>query len=47
MAANKFGRLAQGVGGRVKGTDTIFFIHKHKIPQDRLKDVMYIKFVEN
>ena len=43
--ANEFGRLAQGVGGRLNGTNTIFFVHKHKIPQDRLKDVTYIKFV--
>jgi hypothetical protein len=32
-SANKFVRLAQGVGGRIKGTDTIFFIHEHKIPK--------------
>jgi hypothetical protein len=44
-AADEFGRLAQGIGGRVKGTDTIRFIHKHQIPQDRFKDVTYIKFV--
>eukprot|EP00804_Cyclotella_cryptica_P004359 CCRYP_017999-RA/>CCRYP_017999-RA protein AED:0.23 eAED:0.24 QI:0/0/0/1/0/0/4/0/900 len=44
-AADKFGRLAQGVGGRVKGTDTIRFIHKHEVPQNRFKDVTYIKFV--
>ena len=25
--ANKFGRLVQGVGGQIKGTNTIFFIH--------------------
>jgi hypothetical protein len=43
--ANEFGRLAQGVGGRMDGTNTIFFIHKKEIPQDRLKDVTYIKFV--
>jgi len=43
--ANEFGRLAQGVGGQIDGTNTIFFVHKHKIPQDRLKDVTYIKFV--
>ncbi len=43
--ANEFGWLAQGVGGRIDGTNTIFFIHKHEIPQDRLKDVTYIKFV--
>jgi hypothetical protein len=43
--ANEFGRLAQGVGGRIDGTNTIFFVHKHEIPQDRLKDITYIKFV--
>ncbi len=43
--ANEFGQLAQGVGGRIDGTNTIFFIHKHEIPQDRLKDVTYIKIV--
>ena len=44
-SANEFGRLAQGVGGRVKGTNTIFFIHKSQVPADRLKDVTYGKFV--
>jgi hypothetical protein len=45
--ANEFGRLAQGVGRRIDGTNTIFFIHKHEIPQDRLRDVTYIKFVSS
>ena len=45
FAADKFGRLAQGIDGWIKGTYTIRFIHKHQIPQDRLKDVTYIKFV--
>ena len=44
-SANEFGRLAQGVGGRVKGTNTIFFIHKSQVPADRMKDVTYGKFV--
>ncbi len=44
-SANEFGRLAQGVGDWIKGTNTIFFIHKHQIPQDRWKDVTYAKFV--
>jgi hypothetical protein len=43
--ANEFGRLAQGVGNRIKGTDTIFFIFKHKVPKDRWQDVTYAKFV--
>ncbi len=47
MAADEFGRLAQGIGGRIKGTDTIQFIHKHEILADRLKDLTYIKFVCN
>jgi hypothetical protein len=34
-AANKFGRLAQGIGGRVKGTDTIRFIKRNEIPADQ------------
>jgi len=44
-SANEFGRLAQGVGGRIKGTDTIFFIYKTQVPPDRWKDVTYAKFV--
>ena len=35
------GRLASGVKGVVEGTDTIFFIHKHEVPADRMKDVTY------
>jgi hypothetical protein len=46
-AANEFGQLAQGVGGRVKGTDTIRFIRKSEVPVDRLKDVTYIRMVCN
>jgi hypothetical protein len=46
-AADEFGRLAQGIGGRIKGTDTIRCIHKREIPTDRLKDITYIKFVCN
>ena len=37
----EIGRLAQGLKGRVEGTDTFFFIHKHEVPRDRLKDVTY------
>jgi len=46
-AVDEFGRLAQGIGGRIKGTATICFIHKQKIPADRLKDLTHIKFVCN
>ena len=44
-AANEFGRLADGVGGRVKGTKTIKFIHKRDVPKNRMKDVTYGQFV--
>ena len=44
-AANEFGRFAQGVGSRLKGTDTIHFVHKREFPQDRFKDTTYRKFV--
>ena len=44
-SANEFGWLAQGVGGRVKGTDTIMFIPHQAVPKDRWKDVTYTKFV--
>ena len=42
-AANEFGCLAQGVGGRIEGTDTIFFIHPSKIPKGR--QPTYARFV--
>jgi hypothetical protein len=45
-SANKFGRLANGVGNRIKNpTNTIQFIRKNNIPQDRRKDVTYGSFV--
>jgi hypothetical protein len=44
-SANEFGRLAQGVGGRIKGTNTIYFIHESEIPTERRKDVTYGSFV--
>jgi hypothetical protein len=45
-AANKFRRLANGIGGRIKNpTNTIEFISQHKILADRRKDVTYGQFV--
>ncbi len=44
-SANEFGQFAQGVGDRVTGTNTIFFIQKNHVPIDRRKDVMYGSFV--
>jgi hypothetical protein len=44
-AADEFGRLAQGVGGRIKKpTDTIRFIREQDVPKDRRKDVTYGSF---
>jgi hypothetical protein len=41
-AANKFGQLANGIGGCIKNpTKTIKFISQHKVPADRRKDVTY------
>ena len=43
--ANEFGCLAQRIGGRVKGTNTIAFIDKSEGPEDRFRDVTCGKFV--
>ena len=42
---NEIGRLAQGMPGRVIGTNTIFFIDKSQIPQDRWTDITYGRVV--
>ena len=44
-AANEFGRLAQGVGDRIKGTNTMKFIHKQDVPRKRSRDVTYASFL--
>ncbi len=45
-SANEFGRLANGVGGRIKNpTNTIQFIHQHEVPKEQMKDVAYGQFV--
>jgi hypothetical protein len=35
VAANEFGRLAQGVGGRIAGSNTIFFIPSSAVPRNK------------
>ncbi len=37
----KLGRLAQGMLGQAKGTDTIFFIPRHMVPKERARNVTY------
>ena len=45
-SANEFGRLANGIGGRIKNpTNTIDFIFQHEVPPERMKDVTYGQFV--
>jgi hypothetical protein len=45
-AANKFGRLENGIGGHIKNpTNTIEFISQHEVPADCRKDVLYGQFV--
>ena len=44
-SANEFGRLANCIGGRVKGTNTIQFIRKRDVLSDRRKDATYGSFV--
>ena len=42
--ANELGRLTQGIRD-IPGTNTMFFIHKNYIPQDRRKDITYGRIV--
>ena len=45
-SANEFGRLANGVGGRIKNpTKTIRFIREDEIPSKRKRDVTYGSFL--
>lgn len=37
--------MAQGIGGRIKGTDTIKFIFQNEVPTERMKDVAYGQFM--
>ena len=41
------GRLAQGLPGIVKGSNTLNFVFKHEIPPDRFKEVTYARIVCN
>jgi hypothetical protein len=37
----ELGRLAQGIPGKVTGTNTIFFINKTDVPADQWRDITY------
>ena len=41
--SDEIGRLTQGMEVRVKGTDTMHFIHKDEVPRDCFKDLTYGK----
>ena len=42
---NEMGILAQGVGKKVKGTETIFFVDYKYIPSEYRKDITYGRIV--
>ena len=42
---NELARLAQGMPGRVKGTDKILFIHKKDVPAHCWRDITYGRIV--
>jgi hypothetical protein len=45
-AANKFGKLANGIGGCIKNpTNTIEFISQNKVPANRRNNITYGQFV--
>ena len=46
-SSNEFGRLAEGIGGRIKGTGTMRAMPKLQVPENRMKDVIYGKFLCN
>ncbi len=41
LYGSELGRLAQGMLGQTKGTDTICFIPWHKVPKEMAKDITY------
>ena len=43
--SDELGRLAQGMPGRVEGTDTIFFIKKEDFSAHRWRDITYGRIV--
>ena len=43
--AKELVRLAQVTGGRMEGTDTIFFIEKYQVHIEQLRDVSYGRIV--
>ena len=44
---NEIGWLAQGMPGQVKGANTMFFITKDDVPQNRFRDVTYRQIIHD
>jgi hypothetical protein len=47
LYTTELGHLAQGIPRVIKGTDTIVFIQRGKVPIDQIKDVMYGRMCVN
>ncbi len=47
LYTTELGRLAQGIPGVSKRTDTIVFIQRDKVPIDQIKDVRYGRLCVN
>ena len=47
LYAKELGRLAQGIPGKVTGTNTMFFINKSEVPADCWRDITYGRVVVN
>jgi hypothetical protein len=47
LCTTELGRLAQGIPGVSKGTDTIVFIRRDEVPIDQIKDVTYGRMCVN
>ena len=45
--SQEVGRLAQGILGAVDGTDTIVYIERSRVPQNRKKDTTYARIVSD
>ena len=44
-SAKELGRLLNGVGGRIKGTNTIKYIRMQEVKKGQMKDVTYGQFL--
>ena len=45
MFRNEIGRLARGIKGHVKGTNTVSLIKEEEVPQNKFIEVTYSRVV--